>query len=489
MFHPFVGIKILLLGLWFFYPEPAVLLLLSLYGGETVLFANALRKGVLLLPVFTRKIIVLTFSVLAVQGLFLAGVIVLFPQSLFFSLLFFDLFSLLVGSAVVLLWQPVTVFWRKRILAKAKEKRKKLQNLKVVGITGSYGKTSTKEFLTHILGKKFVVLKTPEHKNSEMGISHTILYDLVDEHQIFVCEMGAYNRGGIKLLADIVQPTLGIVTGINEQHLATFGSGMNLFSAEGGGELVQALPQDGTLILNDDSKQLHELGLWLQLWNPEFANYIWCSTKTQKDFFAKDIVVEKEKVSFVMSSQKGDTAEIKVSMAGGQSIIENILLAAAAASKLGMSLSEIAEALKDAPVQAGALRLKKGKNDIDIIDSSYSANPSGVVAALEYLQLWEGKKIVVMPSLIELGKASYQVHVEIGRKIGETCDYAIITTKDQFAALQRGATEKGMKEDHLLFLENPQEVVSHIGKWTKKGDVVLLEGRVPKQLIVLLTKT
>jgi UDP-N-acetylmuramoyl-tripeptide--D-alanyl-D-alanine ligase len=484
-FHPFIAVKLALLALWFFEPQIALALLLFLYVSETGLLANALRTKTFILPVVTRKTAVLIFSVFFVQSIFLAGTLIYFINSLFLALLLFDVFSLVIGSLVVLIWQPYTVFERRGVLKKATEKRKKLKNLKVVGITGSYGKTSTKEFLAHILQKKFVVLKTPEHKNSEIGITHTILYNLTDEHEVFVCEMGAYSKGGIKRLTDIAQPTHGIVTGVNEQHLGVFGSEMNLFSAEGGGELVQSLPQDGALILNDDSKQLHELGSWLQLWNPNFTNYVWCSTKTQKDFFAKDIIVTKDETSFIMIKKGGEEAKVKLRLIGGYNI-ENILLAAAIATKLGMSMKEIEEALKDIPNEASSMLRIKGKKGIEILDSSYSANPTGVFANLEHQKLWEGKKIVVMPSLIELGSASHEVHVKIGRKIGEVCGLAVITTPDEFSSLLKGAKEKGMKEENMVLLQRPQEIAQKIFSFTKEGDIVLLEGRVPSSLLSLL---
>ena len=484
-FHPFVAAKLALLALWFVQKETAIILLFILYAGETGLFANATRKRMLLLPVLTRKTVVLALSLFFIQALFLAGVLIFFADFLFPALLLFDLLSLIIGTTVVLLWQPYTIFERRRILKRATEKRKKQKNLKVVGITGSYGKTSTKELLAHILQKKFVVLKTPEHKNSEMGIAHTIVYNLTDEHQIFVCEMGAYSRGGIQLLADMAQPTIGIVTGVNEQHLGVVGSSLSLFSAEGGGELVQSLPQEGVLILNDDSKQLHDLGPWLQLWNPNFANYVWCSAKTKKDFSAKDVVVAKEKVSFTMVGRDKKEARVVLSLIGGYNV-ENVLLATAAAVELGMSIEEIAEALSDVPEQVSVMHLKKGKQGIEILDSSYSANPTGVFANLEHLKLWEGKKIVVMPSLIELGPTSFKLHTAIGRKIGEVCDMAFITTQDEFPALFKGARKMGMKEESMVFSENSKMIAEKILKIAKKGDVVLLEGRVPAGILPLL---
>ena len=190
-------------------------------------------------PKFTPKIIIIFFVGLVLGFLMIS-------KGFYF-------YAYLLIIAVPLFFQILTVVLRKRYLAKARKKRKKYKDLLVIGITGSYGKTTTKEFLASILVNKFgeeKILKTKEHQNSEMGISRCILNNLNEKHQIFIVEMGAYNKGGIRLLCDIVKPKIGIITGVNEQHLAIFGSMENLLSAEGGKELIDSLPKDGIIFLN-----------------------------------------------------------------------------------------------------------------------------------------------------------------------------------------------------------------------------------------------
>jgi len=365
---------------------------------------------------------------------------------------------------LVRLLQPKEYF-----LKKARERRKQFKNLIVIGITGSYGKTTTKEFLAHILREKFHVLKTPEHTNSEIGISNTILRSLTDVHDVFVCEMGAYNKGGITLLADIAQPKIGIVTGVNQQHLATFGSMKNLLSAEGGEELVAALPKNGTAIFNGNSKYIDEL---------------YKKTKGEKKLVKvpQNIRTYKDYITF-----KVNKTSFTVHVLGAHNA-ENILLAVEAARELGMSLPEIAKALKTAPTEISTMQLKKGVNGLSIIDSTYSANPNGVIADLEYLKVWKGKRVIVMPCLIELGKASKEVHKKIGEKIAEVCDLAIITTKEHFKDIKQGAGlpagEAGKTE--VVFMEHPQEIFEKIKGFNGKEDVILLESRIPKELIDLL---
>ncbi|HEY4476127.1 MAG TPA: UDP-N-acetylmuramoyl-tripeptide--D-alanyl-D-alanine ligase [Candidatus Paceibacterota bacterium] len=419
-------------------------------------------------PIPTKKIatlylfLVLLTLAFTVQGFSVFGLA---------GLLIYDLLIPLVVSAVVLAFQPFAVLGRNRILAQARAKRAHMRNLKVVGITGSYGKTSTKEILAHILASKFKMAKTKEHQNSEIGVSRAILDNLKPEHEVFVCEMGAYNKGGIKLLAGIAQPQIAVVIGANEQHLATFGSMENLLSAEGGKELVDVLPADGVAIFN--GANMHARKLYEQTTKKKIL------VGLGGVLFAEEIKAEQEKITFHVRTQNGNRALFEVPLLGAHNT-ENILLAVAAALELGMTLEEIAQACKTIPQRAGAMTLKKGKGGLHIIDSSYSANPSGVLADLEYLRVWPGKKVVIMPSLIELGKASGEVHEKIGRKIAEVCDLAIITTQDHAADIQRGAGDRGKD---VLYIPDWKTIIDKIQSFCQAGDVVLLGGRVPLQIM------
>ncbi|MBI2041524.1 MAG: hypothetical protein HYT20_00710, partial [Candidatus Nealsonbacteria bacterium] len=162
--------------------------------------------------------------------------------------------------------------------------------------------------------------------------------------------------------------------------------------------------------------------------------------------------------------------------------LENFEGAKAVARELGMTDEEIESASRKIENKFPGIKIKDGVNGLKIIDATYSANPDGVIANLEYLKTLSGKKVIVMPCLIELGKASVEVHRRIGKKIAEVCDLAIITTRDHFKEISGGAGDKA------IFLENPQEIFEKIKSITQSGDVVLLESRVPNQLINLLEK-
>lgn len=433
-------LKLVLLCLFFNFPVLVFFGVIFIYLIEApkTLF-DILRKR-LKCPVLTKKTIFLILIGLLVELLFIFLILFFnfneYIVDAAFILLALDALNPIIISLIVLVLQPFAVLGRNKIIKKAKEKRSGFPNLLVIGITGSYGKTSTKEFLYSILSEKFRVLKTKEHQNSEVGISRCILNDLKPEHEIFICEMGAYNRGGIKLLCDITKPQIGILTGINEQHLATFGSRENIIKTKY--ELIKSLPSDGIAFFNAKNKYC------LDLYN---------KTGIKKYLYG-------EKANF-----------------SGE---ENILGAIAAAKELGMTEEEITRAVSRIENKFPGIEIKKGIKGLTIIEATYSANPDGVMAHLEYLKTLSGRKIIIMPCLIELGGASKEIHETIGQKIAEICDLAIIITKDRFKEIKERAGNKA------VFIENPKEIFEKIKTFCQEGDVVLLESRVPNRLISLL---
>lgn len=486
--NPIQAIKLLLLILFLVFNQLrtySFAILFLLYFGETVSFLKAILSHSVKKPKKTIKTLVLTVTSLMVVILFFSYVSIITDSLQPARLLVFDVLISVVVSVIILLFQPSAVFIRNNILKKAKRKLDKIKFLsktKIVAITGSYGKTSTKEFLSTILSERFKVLSTKEHQNSEVGIANCILKDLKPSHQIFVVEVGAYNKGKVKEVSSILNPQIGIVTGVNEQHMALFGSLENLLSAEGGRELANALPKDGMLIVNGDNKYCIDL---FKIFNGNKKIYSLSDKIIVPDFWAEDIEVAEECVSFVTMDRNKELSHFKVNVLGKHNV-QNLLGAILVAKELGMSFEEISIACqKILPEQAGMV-LKNNKNGIKIIDSSYSANPDGVLADLEYLSIFRGKKVVVMPCLIELGEKSPEVHEKIGRKIGEICDLAIITTKDKFEDLEGGFNITKKERAQCLLCDNPKDVYSLIKTFCKPGDIVLLEGRVQQSLINLL---
>ncbi|MCX6721038.1 MAG: UDP-N-acetylmuramoyl-tripeptide--D-alanyl-D-alanine ligase [Candidatus Staskawiczbacteria bacterium] len=434
-------------------------------------------------PKFTKKALVLIFLSLATLGIFafvFAGQFAVFIVVAEIAIPF--------GTfLIVQILQMPTCFWKEANYRNAEAKIGKLKKLTVVAISGSYGKSSTKEFLYTILSKKFKVLKTSGNINTEIGVAQTILKNLDESHNVFIVEMGAYRKGEIKLMCQMVKPKIGIVTGVNEQHLALFGSMENLLSAEGGGELSDALKDGGTLVVNGDNKYCLELLKKNNVPSSQEKIYLINKGPVNADIWSEDLVVHKNSISFIARDKQGEMAHFDVKVLGGQNT-QNLLGAILVAKQLGMNFGEISEACKNIKQEQTGMILKQGKHGIDIVDSSYSANPDGVLADLDYLSIFPKKKVIVMPCLIELGKKSSEIHKKIGKKIAEVCNLAIITTKDRFKELKKGAMEGGMNESDILLCDKPQDIYSMVTLFCKQGDAVLLEGRVPKELINLLIK-
>lgn len=453
------------------------LFLIYIFEGLSAL--SGMVKGEIKRPQMTSKVyfllIIIFIPLLLIAGFFktliLSGY---YSVPLIMAALAFDIFTPLIVSLIILLFQPITVLLRNRIIRKAIKRRESLENLLVIGITGSYGKSSTKEYLKQILSHDFKVVSTEKNENSEMGISQCILNTIKDDDEIFICEMGAYNRGGIKLLCDIAKPKIGILTGINNQHLATFGSQNNI--VKGKFELIGSLPGEGLAVLNWDSELIKDN------FNSKISSVKY-SVSGKQDIWAEDIKGGKEGISFKVVFKTGESYFLSVNINGTHNV-SNLLAAIAVAKKLGMDMEDIVSRLKEIK---GGMKIKK-YNGFDVIDATYSSNFDGIISHLEYLKNWEGKKIMVMPCLIELGSEGKETHGKIGNKIGEVCDLAIITSRDYFKELQKGAVEAGMKKENVLFMDDGEEIFKKLFSFTKEGDVVLLESRVPSQLINKLIK-
>lgn len=489
IFSPAQIIKLVLLPLLLFgagLSVHALYILILVYFVQ--LLAGIVKKSVRK-PIFTYKIIFLTVISLTLVLASLILAVISGSAHKLGVLLIFDLALPLTISAVVLIFQPFSVLVRNNTLKKAERKIQEIKSggrIKVIAITGSYGKTTTKEFLSTILSRKYKVLSTKEHQNSEIGVAGCILDNLTKECDVFIAEIGAYNRGKIKEVCSVIKPDIGIVTGVNEQHLALFGSIENLLSAEGGVEMANSLPDSGLLVVNGDNKYCINL---YKNFNKEKRIYSLSNKTINSDIWADSVTLHEQDVSFLAIDKSGQMAHFGAKVLGRQNI-QNLLGAILTAKELGMSFGEISEALGDIKQEQGGLAIRQEKHGIKIIDSSYSANPDGVFADLDYLSMFNGKKIIIMPCLIELGKKSPEVHEKIGEKIGQICDLAIITTKDYLRDIEKGVSvhNESAKTDRLIFCDKPKDIYSMVMLLCKSGDTVLLEGRVPAEVISLFSK-
>ena len=352
-------------------------------------------------------------------------------------------------------------------------------NLRIIGITGSYGKTSVKYYLTTLLSESYSVLMTPESYNTPMGIVRTIREHLKPTHEIFVCEMGARHLHDIKEITDIVHPDDGIVTSIGYQHLETFHSLENIISTKY--ELLDAVDEK-------EKEQGKESGKHLKFVNGDneiikanmkYPDAITYGLSEGNDYQAKDISVTGAGTSFSVTAPSGESAEFTTRLVGRHNV-ENIVGAIAAANSLGVPMNKLRVAVRRLASVPHRLELVKHGN-VSILDDAYNSNPNGAKDALETLALFEDSvRILVTPGMVELGEKEAQYNEEFGKQAAAVCNYIILVGQKNSADIERGALSGGFNEDNIFtrssFME-ASELMYQID--AGKDKVILLENDLP----------
>ena len=342
-----------------------------------------------------------------------------------------------------------------------------MSNLTVIGITGSYGKTSTKNIINKILSKKFNVLMTPESYNTTMGNVLTIRTILKPTHEIFIAEMGARNIGDVQEICELVKPKYGVLTSIGPQHLETFKTIENVKKAKF--ELIDSLPEDGIGFENFDDENIQDLP------QPKCKVIGYGIDSDKAIYKAENIQYNSRGSSFEVIKPDGTKAKFVTKLLGNHNIY-NILSGVAIASELGMDIETISYAVKDLDPVEHRLQLKNMPNGITIIDDAYNSNPVGSKKALEVLANMDGKKkILVTPGMIELGEKEYELNKAFGTYAAEECDYIILVGNKQTRPIQDGLKESNFSESNYFVASNLKEAMEHLNTVTSEGSVVLFE--------------
>lgn len=371
------------------------------------------------------------------------------------------------ASILIYPFELLVIKWYKY---KCKKELSKRTDLIKIGITGSYGKTSTKMFLTKFLEKKYIVCSSPYSYNTPMGITKVVLNDLKPEHNVLIAEMGATSKGDIKELCDMVMPNAGIITAVGEQHLDTFKSLENILSTKF--ELAEALKDKDFCVFNCASDNTQKLYEQCNLNNKVAVG------DTNNYLYAKNIVATEDGLEFIICYNKKEYKTYTSIL--GEHNIQNILCAAALALKLGISIKQILEVIPTLQSVEHRLQLTKLEDNILIIDDSFNSNIHGTAVALETLSLFsDRRKIVVTPGLVELGKKENIENIELGKRIAKVADLVILVNKNQSDNLKKGLLEGGFSEENIYMQETLFEVTNLFKTILRSGDVVLLENDLP----------
>lgn len=351
----------------------------------------------------------------------------------------------------------------------AKKILKNHSNLKVIGVTGSYGKTTTKFILNRILSEKYNTVCTPQSFNTPMGVVRTVRGDIKPQTQIFICEMGAKNKGDIKEICDIAHPDFGIITSVGAQHLDTFKSVDNVFKTKF--ELADAVKvKGGFVFINNDSPDI------LSRYNREDASLIPFGDDT--NYRAENITYGPDGSSFTLHLD-GTTIPVTTRLLGLHSVAD-IVAAAAVAHKLGVTPEDIKFAISSLTPTEHRLQLKPFKNGSLLIDDAYNSNPVGCLEAVRVLGSFEGfKKVIITPGLIELGVKEYDCNYQLGLESTKWCDIIILVGKNRAKPMLDAIETTDFNKENVFVVSSFKEAMEMYLPMADEKSVVLLENDLP----------
>jgi UDP-N-acetylmuramoyl-tripeptide--D-alanyl-D-alanine ligase len=391
--------------------------------------------------------------------------IILFTSLLIINFLVFDLMLLAFLTLI-----PIEKYIQNKFIKLAKAKLLTNSKLKVVAITGSYGKTSTKFVLNDILSKAFNVCVTPNSFNTPMGVTTTVNNKLRNIDEIFICEMGACKKGEIKELCDIVDPKIGILTSIGPQHLESFGSIKNIINTKF--ELIESLPSEGAAILNYDNYYIRNYhiknNVQVLTYGIEQSNVMYQAINIHYGTFGS---------TFEVVFPNKDRYLFKTKLLGKHSIY-NILAGIVTADYFKLNMKIVATTIEQLTTVEHRLQLINFKN-YNIIDDSFNANIEGVSNAIDILNHFETKKIIITPGMIELGQSQYEHNYFFGEKIAGVCDYIVLVGKNQTKPIFNALSDSLYPENQIFVTNDFKEGMQHILNTFKENFTVLIENDLP----------
>jgi UDP-N-acetylmuramoyl-tripeptide--D-alanyl-D-alanine ligase len=380
---------------------------------------------------------------------------------------------------LTLIFTPITHFAKEYKISLAKKRVSQFPDLVVIGITGSYGKSSTKEYISHLLESKFgqeQVLKTPKNINSDIGIANLILSSLKPTHKFFVVEMGAYRIGEIANCVKMFPLDFAVVTAMADQHLSLFGSTQNI--QIGKSEIANSLKPTGSLFLNLDSQGVQQVlngttqTAISTLLNQNLPNQPKIFTYGQhKDSNLKleKVAQSKDNLAFTVNQKPYTTT------AFGPHNATNLAPAIQIATTLGLAESEIAGALQTIVNPSNTLCPKKGTNNTIILDDSYNANTQGFLSAMTLCQGFfaaSPRKILITRGMLELGSSMPSDHKLVAEAASKVFDLVIITQPNIYAYF-----EPFFPPEKLVLAEKPQDQIDHLKPHLHTENLILVENR------------
>lgn len=343
--------------------------------------------------------------------------------------------------------------------------QKEKYNLKVVGVTGSVGKTSTKDIIANVLSKKYKVLKTEGNNNNHIGLPLTILR--LQDEEIAVIEMGMNHLGEISYLTKIAKPDIAVITNIGTSHIGNLGSRENILKAKL--EILEGMDKK-KIVINNDNDLLNK-------WYLENKNNIEIHTfgiKNESEFNAKNIKLKENSSEFICEN-KNEKINIEVPV-GGEHFILNALCGLTVGKLLNLNNEEIKNGIKDFKLTAKRMEINHLKNNITIINDSYNASYESMKASISNLKNMNGeRKIAVLGDMFELGDFSEKLHKEVGTEIYKNKIDKLYLIGNYSKFIGEEAEKEGYKKENIFYFENKDELFNNLKNNLKSGDVILIK--------------
>jgi len=339
----------------------------------------------------------------------------------------------------------------------------------VIGITGSNGKTTTKDLIASVTKQKYITLKTQGNYNNEIGVPLTLL-GLEKQHQVAVIEMGMRGLGEITELAEIIHPNLGVVTNVGETHLELLGSKEKIAQAKG--ELVAALPPSSPVVLNFDDPYVRDMSKMAQ------GPVLFYGLEEGAKIRGTNIQSQGEMGMNFTLLMDNQSIQVELPLLGLHNVY-NALAAAAVGKVLGLSLEVIKRGLESVELTGMRLEIIDNKQGIKIINDTYNASPASMAAALHILEdlsiRRQGKSVAILGNMYELGAEQERAHQEMGELAARLGINNLVTIGNLAAEIAKGAVRSGMAEEKILICSSNQEALERIPPLSK-GDTVLVKG-------------
>lgn len=344
------------------------------------------------------------------------------------------------------------------------EYKRNHSNALFVGVTGSVGKTSTKDMIYSVLKQEYKTLKTEGNYNNNIGLPLTLLR--LNEEEAAVIEMGMNALNEIDYLSKITRPHIGVITNVGTAHIGKLGSRENILKAKL--EILNGMDEEGKLIINNDNDLLHQYYL------EENKNCITVGINEKSDFQAKEIKMFESSSEFIISYNNKEYAI--TCPVPGHAFIYNSLVAFAVGTLLNITPQKIQEGIKNFELTKNRIEILKIRNEITVINGVYNANVDSMKSSLEILKdMKNTRKIAVLGSMFELGNYSKKLHEEIGKSVVQNKIDVLITVGIDAKFIASKAKEEGMENKNIYVVENNIEAINLLKEILEKGDTILLK--------------